>query len=383
MLGRIFLRVDISTKKFITEQGYTIKDKDLPRISFATETILCVKFYTVDKNAENPLTPYSFNANALFSCRGDNDLNTDNDLMFLTEQMATEPPIWLADTDYYSGDKVKSSDGDWYACYKGGTSGSSEPNWNSSLGDTTNDGTVIWIRVANNDGVNQPGDFYDWDSTTPTDTTADPTLGQLSFRLQTNTQKFKDFVNDNLSVMIPESKRALIQFFVMEDGNINYSNILDSNFLAGGTLDADLIVPSPSNPDYLTATQISQIYMRKDLFKLSSPVSSTILAGDLIVNNGVMNVIPESGYEDDLETISGGSDGLVIILETIDFNVITIKNTGNIVTPKGLDITFDSTSTVTLIYDGSFWKVISQPPAESLTEEEVRAIATEQAIIYG
>ncbi len=59
------------------------------------------------------------------------------------------PTIWLALTGYVEGDRVISTGGDTYWCQIAGTSGAGEPTWDTTIGNTTTDGTVTWVRVAN------------------------------------------------------------------------------------------------------------------------------------------------------------------------------------------------------------------------------------------
>jgi len=60
--------------------------------------------------------------------------------------VSLDPSTWLADTDYCVGDVVEPTtpDGRRYVTYSNGTSGSSEPTWNTTVGGTTTDGTLTW-----------------------------------------------------------------------------------------------------------------------------------------------------------------------------------------------------------------------------------------------
>lgn len=67
------------------------------------------------------------------------------------------PAIWAATTAYgarVNGDAVTGSlirpstpNGYWYHCSVAGTSGGSEPTWNTTLDGTTTDGSVTWVTV--------------------------------------------------------------------------------------------------------------------------------------------------------------------------------------------------------------------------------------------
>lgn len=67
------------------------------------------------------------------------------------------PPIWLASTAYTVtqardaglGSIVKPTtfNGRHYKCTTAGTSGASEPSWNTVIGSTTNDNTVVWTAI--------------------------------------------------------------------------------------------------------------------------------------------------------------------------------------------------------------------------------------------
>lgn len=68
-----------------------------------------------------------------------------------------EPPEWEADTAYdvredgraETGDVVAptSDNGAHFQCIESGTSGSSEPTWNTTIGETTSDGGVTWEAI--------------------------------------------------------------------------------------------------------------------------------------------------------------------------------------------------------------------------------------------
>lgn len=92
-------------------------------------------------------------------------------------------------------------------------------------------------------------------------------------------------------------------------------------------------------------------------------------AGELTIATGAVTVTAAyhtldtegNAATDDLDTISGGSDGMRITLriEADARNVVLKHNTGNITTYNGADITLDTTEdTVELLYDGALAKWI-------------------------
>jgi len=83
-----------------------------------------------------------------------------------------QPSAWAASTDYSVGDYVRptSANGYNYECISAGTSGSSEPTWPTTIGDTVTDGGVTWRCVSmrgNNNiiiGYDIEGSEYDADT---------------------------------------------------------------------------------------------------------------------------------------------------------------------------------------------------------------------------
>lgn len=59
---------------------------------------------------------------------------------------------WQGSTAYAVNYYVESTAGDTYQCTTAGTSGGAEPTWDTTIGNTTNDGTAVWTRVANTVG---------------------------------------------------------------------------------------------------------------------------------------------------------------------------------------------------------------------------------------
>ena len=72
-------------------------------------------------------------------------------------KVRTDPPEWAATTVYTerldkdagTGSVVKpsSENGRHFKCSTPGTSGVSEPSWDTTIGNTTNDGTVVWTTI--------------------------------------------------------------------------------------------------------------------------------------------------------------------------------------------------------------------------------------------
>lgn len=76
---------------------------------------------------------------------------------------------WASDTAYVVGDIIRPSTGNGhlYRCIVGGTSGSSEPTWPTTKGQTVNDGSVTWAEVGRSAVVFDAADVT-WSSSTLT-----------------------------------------------------------------------------------------------------------------------------------------------------------------------------------------------------------------------
>ncbi|MCG8506191.1 MAG: hypothetical protein MI755_16425 [Sphingomonadales bacterium] len=85
-----------------------------------------------------------------------NKIKTDCDQMTIckgepaTVYEAIDPPQWAASTAYQIGDAVRPAtrDGNVYECTTAGTSGGSEPTFDVTPGNTTNDNGVVWTARA-------------------------------------------------------------------------------------------------------------------------------------------------------------------------------------------------------------------------------------------
>lgn len=83
--------------------------------------------------------------------------------------------------------------------------------------------------------------------------------------------------------------------------------------------------------------------------------SATISSGGITVSSSMMQLSPESGTTDSLGTISGGEDGMILILHSgSSSHTITIQhNTGNIRLAAGADFDLDNArDTLMLVYKG-------------------------------
>jgi hypothetical protein len=105
--------------------------------------------------------------------------------------------------------------------------------------------------------------------------------------------------------------------------------------------------------------------------KLIIPISSelTISSGAITITDSRHTIDTESdAATDNLETISGGTAGQILVISTADSarDVVLKHGTGNIITPYSTDITLYSTSDrATLEYDGTNWTVLhTKKPGE-------------------
>lgn len=114
----------------------------------------------------------------------------------------------------------------------------------------------------------------------------------------------------------------------------------------------------------------------------------TIAAGVISITGGYHTVDTESDAgNDDLDTINGGTDGQLLILQIEDDSrIVTITENGNIVVPYGIAATLKSTkSSAVFIYSGSLSKwVLVSIPYEILDEDDMSsdsetALTTQQA----
>lgn len=91
--------------------------------------------------------------------------------------------------------------------------------------------------------------------------------------------------------------------------------------------------------------------------------TKTIVSGEIVINKSCIKVQGEDGLPDDLETITGGSDGQLILLRpALVTSTITIKSgAGNILTPDGDDYVIPSQGFAMLQLDGAVYHLLAQP----------------------
>ena len=112
-------------------------------------------------------------------------------------------------------------------------------------------------------------------------------------------------------------------------------------------------------PNYLTHGDL-ETYLSANLNYLKTHIALeaasalTVASGVITITQGHHKVAGESAADDEVDTISGGAEGLVILLRS-DGNAITYKNgTGNLATEA--DVIVDDGEYILLVYDGSNWK---------------------------
>lgn len=90
----------------------------------------------------------------------------------------------------------------------------------------------------------------------------------------------------------------------------------------------------------------------------------TIASGAITATKGLHTVDTESdGATDDLDTINGGLEGMLLILRPASGarTVVVKHNTGNILCSGGTDVSLaEATDHVLLIYTGAKWVVLSK-----------------------
>lgn len=116
-----------------TTQGATVTDNDITWVAIKARAAYLV--------LDQALNYIKTNGDQLTIC-------TKNPTNFY---QACDPDPWQASTSYSVGDVVRPTtrNGFTYKCITAGTSGSSEPTWPTTAGQTVTDGTVEWEAYEN------------------------------------------------------------------------------------------------------------------------------------------------------------------------------------------------------------------------------------------
>lgn len=99
----------------------------------------------------------------------------------------------------------------------------------------------------------------------------------------------------------------------------------------------------------------------------SANQSLTIASGVVtITTNGWYELTSQSGTTDDLDTISGGSAGQIIILSALATHTITLTDTtGNIELPYDVDYALTGSNYIALFFNGTDWRELSRTQESS------------------
>ena len=119
-----------------------------------------------------------------------------------------------------------------------------------------------------------------------------------------------------------------------------------------------------------TAAQITKLDGIEDAATATEPaewgaaVLQTIASGTIIRTAPIHKIAAQTGTTDDLDTISGASEGDLVLLTPDASDTITVKHgTGNITLPNNADLVLDLVEHfVTLVYHGSMWYVVAVNP---------------------
>ncbi|MDX1371410.1 MAG: hypothetical protein R3321_03020, partial [Nitrososphaeraceae archaeon] len=164
--------------------------------------------------------------------------------------------------------------------------------------------------------------------------------------------------NTGISILAPDNSFSSIYLGAPGDNNAGRFQWKDTTrvFRIGTQLSmAEVQFEAGSGQDVFVCTDDRFMFETKLNFQ---QLSSTIAEGVMTSDNSFLLVNAETGTTDDLDTLSGGSTGDVVILKAASGDTITVKNgTGNIVCPSDRTLTGDDT--IMLIYDGTNWCEVS------------------------
>jgi hypothetical protein len=207
---RIPIKIDAATCKQINDYGSVVRDTEYFRLLFDETVILCCEFYDVDWSSGTAvLTPHPINPTLSLAAFGDNDFDAATAFMFLTEQSAVTP-----DTD----------------------------------------------------GVNDIGDWHG-------DTTADPAQGQLSFKVNTNTDRFTEAVGSGGSY-----KKYYFVITGVPEGETAKTVLAYFQFKAENRPSSSAGMPATADPEYYDSQQIDALL--KAGYELQFSIDSSTLWHD-------------------------------------------------------------------------------------------------------
>ncbi len=180
----------------------------------------------------------------------------------------------------------------------------------------------------------------------------DPNTGKISFRINCNTDIYKEKVGSTPSMNCKLELRGI--------SNGETSIFCQNDITCKNTIDNGGAGPLPLT-DYYSAEECDATFMNSNDFALPERADVQIVNGAIIKNKNNIRLLAETGTTDDLETIIGGVSGQNIILGTNDENdIITIKHgVGNILCPSGHDIVFQGDNLLMMNFDGSQWRIIT------------------------
>jgi hypothetical protein len=175
-----------------------------------------------------------------------------------------------------------------------------------------------------------------------------------------------DFTFNNVNIENNASNRA----FSMSGRDITYAGCDIKGCAAGfynktvtGTVTmlANSVRDASTNA-FIDGGDVAQYVVRGNYFEGFAPKQLTIASGAISVYDNYHTVATEGGgLTDDLDTINGGYPGMVVTLsDATDAGDVTIKDgTGNLQLAGDFAITTAS-ATITLVYNGTYWREIAR-----------------------
>lgn len=116
-----------------------------------------------------------------------------------------------------------------------------------------------------------------------------------------------------------------------------------------------VIAQTPGKLGTLQADDVTAVKLRIT----NATATGAIASGAIAYIGGVQTVTAETGFADNLDTISGGGNGSIMMLGAASGHTITVTTAGNILTPEGSSVILDTANKrLLLIYSGSKWYVM-------------------------